>query len=200
MQNLGYGVIILLIAIVSNISTLFVYCYFGKLANDSFSDMSYRLFESNWQQLPLEMQKFFVLMIGNAQQTLHYHGLQIVRLDWETFTKVCTGSKFKQEKLCIWTIKSPIGVQESHSLLVLKLIKTHNLFLSFLCAFTANQICHGLLFDAQNHNIKMIQFFSMVHHTPINLFAYAWKIWIKIQNQFQRFCVSTFLHSFFMLL
>lgn len=101
LQNLGYGVIILLIAIVSNISTLFVYCYFGKLATDSFSDMSYRLFESNWQQLPLEMQKFFVLMIGNAQKTLHYHGLQIVRLDWETFTKVCTGSKFKQEKLCI---------------------------------------------------------------------------------------------------
>lgn len=88
LQHLGYGVIILLMATATNILTLFVYCYFGKLATESFSLMPNRLFESNWQKLPVKLQQYFILMIGNAQQSLHYHRLQIVKLDLETFTKV----------------------------------------------------------------------------------------------------------------
>lgn len=79
---------LLIIAGASNILTLFIYCYFGKMATESFTDMSYCLFESNWPNLPIKLQKFFILMIADAQLPIHYHGLHIGTLNLETFTKV----------------------------------------------------------------------------------------------------------------
>lgn len=73
----------------------FTHCYFGKLATDSFAQMSNDLFEANWVELPVRVQKYFVLMIGNAQIPLYYHGFRMVFLNLETFSKV---SRFFIEK------------------------------------------------------------------------------------------------------
>lgn len=54
--------------------------YYDKLADI--------LFQSKWQLLPLELQKYFVLMIGNAQIPMTYHGLGVADLNLETFRKV----------------------------------------------------------------------------------------------------------------
>lgn len=78
---------LLMITVVST-SLLFFYCYFGKIATDSLEGMADCLFESNWHELPIELQKYFLIMIGNAQRKLHYHGFGIVRLDLEAFSKV----------------------------------------------------------------------------------------------------------------
>lgn len=67
-------------------SNLFLYCYFGKLATES--QNSWCLYETNWQNLPLDLQKYFILMIANVQKPLHYHGFKIAVLDLETFTNV----------------------------------------------------------------------------------------------------------------
>lgn len=68
----------------------FIYCYFGKLATDCFAQMSNDLFEANWVELPVSVQKYFVIMIENAQRPLHYHGFRMVYLNLETFAKVST--------------------------------------------------------------------------------------------------------------
>lgn len=46
------------------------------------------LYEANWQELPPELQKNFILMIQNAQRPCFYHGFGMAILNLETFTKV----------------------------------------------------------------------------------------------------------------
>lgn len=70
------------------VSNLFVYCFFGKLATESYANMPKCLFETNWPELPHELQRYFVLMISDAQRPLYYHGFGIAILNLETFLKV----------------------------------------------------------------------------------------------------------------
>lgn len=79
--------------IVSNMTDLFLYCYFGKLATDIHLSLADRLYESNWVKLPTEYQRIYAVMIQNMQKSMFYHGFGIVNLDLETFKKVTfTGS------------------------------------------------------------------------------------------------------------
>lgn len=77
-----------------DISIVFVLCLFGRLATESFDQLQNYLFESDWRNLPLNLQKDYFLMLVNAQRSLHYHGFGIVNLNLETFTKV-SGAKAK---------------------------------------------------------------------------------------------------------
>lgn len=58
------------------------------MATDSYLNMSSYLYESNWLNLPIDLQKKLVLMIGNMNRPLYYHGFGIVILELETFAKV----------------------------------------------------------------------------------------------------------------
>lgn len=69
-------------------SILFLLCFFGKIATDSFDEMAKILYESNWQHLSPDLQRNFVIMIANAQQPLHYDGFGMAILNLETFTRV----------------------------------------------------------------------------------------------------------------
>lgn len=46
------------------------------------------LYRSNWMRLPPRMQMYYVLMIGNVQQPQFYHGLGMIKLHLETYTRV----------------------------------------------------------------------------------------------------------------
>lgn len=70
------------------VSNLFVYCFFGKVATESYERMADSLYEANWQNLDVDLQKYFILMIGNAHRPLFYHGFNFAILDLETFSKV----------------------------------------------------------------------------------------------------------------
>lgn len=69
-------------------SSLFAYCYFGKLATDNFTKMADCLYESKWYESSIKAQKCFVLMIQNMQKPLYYHGFGIAILNLKTFTDV----------------------------------------------------------------------------------------------------------------
>lgn len=58
------------------------------MASESFENMSDVLYEANWQGMPSNLQKYFVVMIGNGQRTLFYHGFGIAVLNLETFARV----------------------------------------------------------------------------------------------------------------
>lgn len=75
-------------AIIDGVSDLYLYCYFGKLATDSHTKMAECLYETNWPDLPVPLQKYFILMISNIQKPLYYHGFGIAVLDLEAFTQV----------------------------------------------------------------------------------------------------------------
>ncbi|XP_055309901.1 odorant receptor 47a-like [Sitodiplosis mosellana] len=78
----------LVLAAVVNISNLFVYCYFGKLASVSYEKMAHCLYESNWQRLSTHLQKYIVLMMGNMHRPLFYHGFDVFILNLSTFSKL----------------------------------------------------------------------------------------------------------------
>lgn len=77
-----------MIAAIVGGSNLFLYCYFGHLATDSYLDLSDDLFKLKWHQFPLHLQKYFIMMIENSQQILYYSGSGIFTLDLNTYCKV----------------------------------------------------------------------------------------------------------------
>lgn len=84
----GYGIIIVISTLVVGSSNLFLFCYFGKSATDSFHNISNILFESNWPDIPVHLQRYFILLILNTNKPPKYHGFGIVDLDLETFQRV----------------------------------------------------------------------------------------------------------------
>lgn len=79
-------------SVVAGISNLFCFCYFGKLSIDSYEKMVDCVFETNWYDAPVELQKYFIMMIANMQRPLHYHGFKVAVLDLETFSAVSSMS------------------------------------------------------------------------------------------------------------
>ena len=70
-------------------TSLFSYCYFGMLATESFEKISDCIYlEMNWQGLSLNLKKYCILMIGNMQWPLYYHGFNVITLDLNTFIRV----------------------------------------------------------------------------------------------------------------
>lgn len=74
-----------------SMSILFIYCYFGKIATNSFAKMSdFVYLKMKWHNLPIKLQKYVILMIGNMQQPIFYHGFYVAVVDLNTFIRVRT--------------------------------------------------------------------------------------------------------------
>lgn len=90
LKHPDFNIAILICAALSSISILFLFCLFGKLSTEKFERMSNCLYDSKWNKLPIELQKFYVIIIGVAQRPLHYHGFGVIYLHLQTFTRVRT--------------------------------------------------------------------------------------------------------------
>lgn len=88
MEHLDKNVLTILAATTVSSSNLFIYCFFGKLATESYQKMADCLYESKWWELPVELQKYLLLMNMNMQRLLYYHGFEVAVLNLETFTRV----------------------------------------------------------------------------------------------------------------
>lgn len=88
LRDMGFDVSILVIALFACAIDPFLYCYFGKMTTECYANMADRLFESSWQQLPIDIQKMFILLIGNMHIPVYYHGFSILTLNLETFCVV----------------------------------------------------------------------------------------------------------------
>lgn len=88
MKHIDSAIFSVLLISAYALSTLIFYCYFGKVATDSFLQMADCLYDVNWHKLPVKTQKYFIIMIGNAQKPLNYHGFGVAVLNLETFSKV----------------------------------------------------------------------------------------------------------------
>lgn len=81
-------ILTILLAVVSQMVVAFGFCYLGQLATDRFKTISDRVFEMNWQEFPVGLQKYVIVMIGNMQKPLYYHGSGIIILELNTFLNV----------------------------------------------------------------------------------------------------------------
>lgn len=80
-----------LIAGLTNILWIYFHCLLGKYVTDRFDRLPNHLFQSRWYDLPIRMQKYFILLLADAQNPLIFYGLGIYALDLETFTSVSRG-------------------------------------------------------------------------------------------------------------
>lgn len=89
MKHIDKNILTILAATTVSSSNLFIYCYFGKLATESYQKMADCLYDdNNWWLLPIELQKYFLLMNNNMQKLLFYHGFDVAVLNLETFSQV----------------------------------------------------------------------------------------------------------------
>lgn len=87
-QHPGFELIVILSAFLSELVNLFSRCYFGKMATESYENMADSLFKCNWYDLPTKLQKYIIIMIGNTQTPIYYHGFGLAVLNLLTFNKV----------------------------------------------------------------------------------------------------------------
>lgn len=88
---MNYDISIFVIAICVDSSNPFLYCYFGQSTTESYENIGQHLFESDWQQLPVNLQKYILLMIQNTQIPLRYNGFGVIVLNLQTFIGVSKG-------------------------------------------------------------------------------------------------------------
>lgn len=84
----------MIVGILLGFSNLFVYCYFGNLATESFEKIEDFVNEFNWHELPVDLQKYFILIIQNSQKPLFFHGSKVIVLNLETFSRVSVANIF----------------------------------------------------------------------------------------------------------
>lgn len=87
-RNFDFDTIILIVVAVTNPSWMFLHCFLGKMVTDRYDELSNDLYQSKWYNLPVELQKYFILMLANTQKPLFFDGLGIYVLDLETFASV----------------------------------------------------------------------------------------------------------------
>lgn len=88
MGHMDFEIFFLMMIILISIVQMFFYCYFGKMASESYGKIPNCLYKFNWYYLPVNFQRFFIIMIRNAQVPVHYHGFGIAVLDLQTFAQV----------------------------------------------------------------------------------------------------------------
>lgn len=94
MGNIGTPVI----ALITGLLNLLVYCYLAYQATDHYLSVGDLLYEAKWNKLPIKYQKQFILMIQNAQRPVYYHGFKLIKMVLGTFTQVIIIHILKKEK------------------------------------------------------------------------------------------------------
>lgn len=88
MKHLDLNVLLLIIAFQMATGIVFLYCFTGSMATEQFFRYGNVSFESDWYKFPIELQKYVLLIIANAQQPKIFNGFSIIDLNLLAFTKV----------------------------------------------------------------------------------------------------------------
>lgn len=57
------------------------------MATDSYQNMAASSYNFDWHELPVDLQKYWLRILGNAQIPLNYRAAGVAVLNLETFTK-----------------------------------------------------------------------------------------------------------------
>lgn len=67
---------------------VFLFCEFGEMVSDEFEEFNDELDQSDWYSFSVEMQRIFVILTINAQQSTYIKGFANVLCVRPTFKKV----------------------------------------------------------------------------------------------------------------
>lgn len=84
----GFDIGMTIYIVIATAVLLFLLCYFGNKTTSNLLSFASHLYESNWHELPNDVQKYFIVMINSAQQPLYYSGCYLFNLELSTFSKV----------------------------------------------------------------------------------------------------------------
>lgn len=93
-NHIDFRLAMALTAATINVSALFIYCNFGKIATESYEKICDCVFNLKWYRLSIRQQKYFVLMIQNMHKPFYYHGFGITYLNLDTFSTVSMMARF----------------------------------------------------------------------------------------------------------
>lgn len=65
-----------------------LYCYYATSTVDRVSSVGESVYDLNWFEYPLEMQKIVALMIARSQKSGQFSGLNLIYCTLEAFGKV----------------------------------------------------------------------------------------------------------------
>lgn len=88
LQNLQLDIVIFILVTISALTDAYVFCYCGATTTMLFSEYADRLYEINSYDLPVPLQKQFVIILANLQRPVYYEGFGMVKLDLELFLNV----------------------------------------------------------------------------------------------------------------
>lgn len=66
----------------------FLFCYFANLTTDHVSAISNAVYDLNWFDYPVKIQKYFILIFVRSQKPIEFTGLKIIPCSLGMFGKV----------------------------------------------------------------------------------------------------------------
>lgn len=106
MKTMDLSLIKFVVVVLASNCIVYLYCYVGSLTTDQFLRYGDVAYEFQWYKLPVDLQKYFPLIIANAQRPRIFSGFNIIDLNLVTFTKVDANQiyelTFKWEILIYW--------------------------------------------------------------------------------------------------
>lgn len=66
----------------------YFYCHFATMASDRMSNIGNVVYDSNWYEFPLELQKNCILIMVQAQQNVYITGFELIRCTLLSYQRV----------------------------------------------------------------------------------------------------------------
>lgn len=82
------GVILGIMTTIMGTGNIFLYCFVGTLTTDIFARYADFSYESVWYKIPVELQKYLLLVVVDAQNPHAFDGFGFIQLDLVFFMKV----------------------------------------------------------------------------------------------------------------
>lgn len=82
------GIIIGILGIIMSTGNILLYCFVGSLTTSIFWRNADSAYESRWYAFPIDLQKYVILVLVDAQHTIIFDGFGIIDLDLIFFMKV----------------------------------------------------------------------------------------------------------------
>lgn len=88
LKTMDLSLIKFVVVVLASNCIVYLYCYVGSLTTDQFFRYGDVPYEFPWYKLPVDLQRYFPLIITNAQRAQCFNGLNIIDLNLVIFTKV----------------------------------------------------------------------------------------------------------------
>lgn len=78
----------------------FLHCHYATLITEQIEDVGFSAYDSNWFDLPMDIQKYIILIIMRSQEELYFTGLGMIYCTVETLGKVRVMKQKNKNKMC----------------------------------------------------------------------------------------------------